>query len=245
LEILYQDAALVAVVKPAGMLVHRTDQAPDREVLLQLARDATGGGHLFPVHRLDRGASGVVLLARSAEAAAALHPQFEDGRADKRYLVLVRGVPPDEGVVDHPIPRREGGPRVPARTTYRRLATRVVAPEEREPRYSLVEAHPESGRLHQIRRHLKHLGHPVLGDASYGRREHNQLCRERFGLHRLALHAAALTVDHPTTGAPTRFEAPLPADLREPLQRMGFTVAEVGSGCPHGPALTPSAGRRR
>jgi tRNA pseudouridine65 synthase len=224
LQILHQDADLVAVVKPSGMLVHRTDQAPDREVLLQLARDATGGGHLFPVHRLDRGASGVVILARSAEAAAVLHPQFEDGRARKCYLVLVRGVPPDEGTVDHAIPRREGGPRVPAQTRYRRLATVLAAEGEREPRYSLVEARPHSGRLHQIRRHLKHLGHPVLGDVSYGRREHNHLCRDRFGLDRLALHASALTVDHPTTCAPIHFAAPLPDDLRAPLQRMGFAV---------------------
>jgi tRNA pseudouridine65 synthase len=224
LQILHQDDALVAVVKPAGMLVHRTDQAPDRQVLLQLARDASGGDHLFPIHRLDRGASGVVVLARSPEVAALLHPQFEDGRACKRYLVLVRGVPPDEGIVDHPIPRREGGPRVPARTAYRRLCTLVVAAGQREPRYSLCEARPHSGRLHQIRRHLKHLGHPVLGDASYGRAEHNHLCRDRYGLDRLALHAAALTLDHPTTGYPIHFTAPLPPDLRSPLQRMGFAV---------------------
>jgi tRNA pseudouridine65 synthase len=147
-----------------------------------------------------------------------------DGRACKRYLVLVRGVPPDEGIVDHPIPRREGGPRVPARTAYRRLCTLVVAAGQREPRYSLCEARPHSGRLHQIRRHLKHLGHPVLGDASYGRAEHNHLCRDRYGLDRLALHAAALTLDHPTTGSPIHFAAPLPPDLRAPLERMGFAV---------------------
>jgi tRNA pseudouridine65 synthase len=227
-QILHQDGDLVVVAKPAGMLVHRTDQAPDRRVLLQEARDATGGGHLFPVHRLDRGASGVVVLARSPEAAAALHPQFEDGRAAKRYLVLVRGQPPPEGLIDHPVPRREGGPRVPAQTVFRLLATLTVAPDQREARYSLVEAVPRSGRLHQIRRHLKHLGHPVLGDVSYGRREHNHLCRERFGLCRLALHAAALAIDHPTSGARLSFQAPLPPDLSEPLARMGFTVAPPG-----------------
>src|SRR5262245_45428525 len=110
LKLLHQDDAIVVVAKPAGLLVHRTDQAPDEEVVLQLARDLTGGAHLYPVHRLDRGASGVLVLARSSEAARRLHEQFEDGHADKRYWALVRGAPPETGVVDHPIPRREDGP---------------------------------------------------------------------------------------------------------------------------------------
>jgi tRNA pseudouridine65 synthase len=228
-DIVYQDQSIVVVAKPAGLLVHRTDEAPDRIAVLQLARDATGGAHLYPVHRLDRGASGVLVLARSSEAAAVLHQQFEDGRADKRYLAAVRGLPDESAVVDHPIPRREDGPRVPALTEIRRLATATTPLEagdaEREQRYSLVEARPRSGRLHQIRRHLKHLGHPVLGDVNYGRSEHNRLCRERFGLVRLALHAASLSFDHPHTGERVHFEAPLPADLREPLERMGLVYS--------------------
>jgi tRNA pseudouridine65 synthase len=227
LEILHQDEAIVVVAKPAGLLVHRTDEAPDRTVVLQQARDATGGGHLFPVHRLDRGASGVLVLARSREAARALHDQFEEGRADKRYLVAVRGAPLEAGTIDHPIPRRPGGPRVAALTEYRRLATVTLELPVREPRYSLVEARTRSGRLHQVRRHLKHIAHPVLGDAGYGRSEHNRLCRERFGLFRLALHASALAFDHPGSGARVHFEAPFPPDLREPLRRMGFDVSSV------------------
>jgi tRNA pseudouridine65 synthase len=225
--ILHKDEAILVVAKRSGMLVHPTDQAPDETTLLPLARDASGGSHLYPVHRLDRGASGVLVLARSPTAAAFLHPQFEDGRADKRYLVAVRGMPPDSGVIDHPIQRREGGPRVPALTEYRRLETVTVPLRkhelEREQRYSLVEAHPRSGRLHQIRRHLKHIAHPVLGDVQHGRSEHNRLCRERFGLERLALHAASLSFIHPLTGAPVTFRAPLPEDLRLPLRQMGFS----------------------
>src|SRR4051812_23213164 len=107
MQILFDDAVLVVVNKPSGLLVHRTDEAPDDVAVLQLARDATGGAHLFPVHRLDRGASGVLVLARSPESARSLHEQFEDGQADKRYLALVRGTPPESGIIDHPIPRRE------------------------------------------------------------------------------------------------------------------------------------------
>jgi tRNA pseudouridine65 synthase len=224
LRVLFEDADLVVVAKPAGLLVHPTDQAPDRVTVLQLARDATGGAHLHPVHRLDRGASGVLLLARSPAAAANLQAQLEQGTADKRYLAAVRGAPPEAG----PIRRREDGPRVPARSEYRRLAVVPVPLQPGEPpresRYALVEARPLTGRLHQVRLHLKHIGHPILGDVNHGRSEHNRLCRERFGLLRLALHAARLTIDHPTTGARLTFEAPLPDDLRVPLTRMGFAV---------------------
>jgi tRNA pseudouridine65 synthase len=179
------------------------------------------------VHRLDRGASGVLVLARSSPAARALHEQFEDGGADKRYLALVRGEPPDTAVIDHPIPRREGGPRVPALTEVTRLAVVTLvlvdaAERPRPQRFALVEARPKSGRLHQVRRHLKHLGHPLIGDANYGRGELNRWCSEHHGLGRLALHAVALSIDHPVTGERLRFEARLPDDLREPLRRMGF-----------------------
>jgi len=229
MRILYQDEAIVVVAKLSGMLVHPNQHAQDETTLLPLARDASGGAHLYPVHRLDRGASGVLVLARTSAFAAALHPQFEDGRADKRYLAAVRGMPPDTGVIDHPLPRREDGPRVPAVTEYRRLATVTVPllPQEleREQRYSLVEAHPRSGRLHQIRRHLKHIAHPVLGDVNHGRSEHNRLCRQRFGLDRLALHAISLSFIHPLTSAPVTFRAPLPEDLVVPLRRMGFAQA--------------------
>ncbi len=224
---LYRDEDLVVVGKPAGLLVHPTGLAPDRVTVVQLVRRGEGGT-LHPVHRLDRGASGVLVLARSAEATASLQAQLEQGAADKRYLVAVRGAPPEAGVIDQPIPRREDGPRVPACTEFRRLqvVTVALAPGEdfRESRYALVEARPRSGRLHQIRRHLKHIAHPVLGDVNHGRSEHNRRCRERFGLARLALHAVSLSFDHPRSGERVTFQAPLPADLRDPLQRMGFTL---------------------
>jgi tRNA pseudouridine65 synthase len=120
---------------------------------------------------------------------------------------------------------------VPALTEYTRVAVVSVpvydaeSGRERAQSYALVEARPHSGRLHQIRRHLKHLGHPLIGDANYGRGEHNRLCRERFGLARLALHAASLAFDHPESGARVCFTAPLPDDLRGPLGQMGFDVA--------------------
>jgi tRNA pseudouridine65 synthase len=224
LEILHEDADIVVVAKPSGLLVHRTEASADEAAVLQLARDATGGAHVYPVHRLDRGASGVLVLARSPAAARVLHEQLEEGSAEKRYLALVRGAPPPEGVIDHPIPRREDGPRVPALTEFTRVAVVSVQVGPRLQPYALVEARPRSGRFHQIRRHLKHIGHPLIGDANYGRSEHNRLCRERFGLARLALHAASLAFDHPGTRERVRFTTPLPDDLRDPLRAMGFEV---------------------
>jgi tRNA pseudouridine65 synthase len=218
LPVLYQDDDLLVVNKPSGLVVHR-GWAQDGEVVMTLAR-SLARRHVFPVHRLDRGTSGVLVLALAAEAARRLGAAFESGRVRKRYLALVRGIPPDSGVIDHPLPRADGGPRAPALTRYRRLATFE--------RYAWLEVIPESGRQHQIRRHLKHISHPLIGDVRYGKGEHNRLFRARFGLCRLALHAAEVSLDHPASGAPLRLLAPLPSDLAEPLAAMGL-AAEPGS----------------
>ena len=221
--ILHQDQALLVVHKPSGLLVHRGLGADRDTVLARLAGRVDGS--LFPVHRLDRGTSGVLVLARSREAAARLSGSWSTGQCHKRYLALVRGQPPPSAVVDHPIPADEAGSRVSASTSIETLATTVVSGSQlREARYSLVRAATETGRFHQVRRHLKHLGHPVLGDANYGRREHNELCAERFGLRRLALHAVSVVLPHPLAGELVRFVAPIPADLSEPLGAMGFVV---------------------
>lgn len=214
LPILYQDDALAAIAKPAGMAVHR-GLAADRVVVLGLIRNQLGR-RVFPVHRLDRPTSGVLVLALDAGAARRLAEAFEAGTVLKRYLALVRGIAPESGVIDHPIPRRPDGPRVTAVTEFRRLATWE--------RYSLVEAVPRTGRIHQIRRHLKHISHPLIGDVKYGKGEHNRLFRERFGLHRLALHALELRLPHPTTGETLAVTAPLPEDLAHTLSAMGMRL---------------------
>jgi tRNA pseudouridine65 synthase len=206
--ILHRDDRLVVVAKPAGVAVHRgwAAKAEGDDPLLQQVRDAVGAW-VWPVHRLDRGASGAVAFALDAEAARALGEAFAGRgpvKVDKTYLALTRGHPPEQLRVDHPIPRRPGGERVPAVTELRRLETFG--------RYALVEARPETGRLHQIRRHLKHVSCPIIGDVRYGKGEHNRLFRERHGLHRLALHALRLVVPHPDGGT-VDVTAPLADDL--------------------------------
>lgn len=211
------------VEKPSGLVVHR-GHSGDRDSVVDRLRKAGCTG-LHPMHRLDRGTSGCLLLAEGAERARFFGDAFQRGIVKKTYQALVRGVPPDEVFVDHPIPNDEGGERVPAQTWIARLAT--VGPIEgsslRERRYAWVEARPETGRYHQVRRHLSHLDHPIIGDANYGRGEHNRFFRERFGLTRLALHAASLCLPSPEGGTFTAY-CPLPADLTEPLERLGLAL---------------------
>jgi len=168
---------------------------------LQLVRDQIGA-YVYPVHRLDRGTSGVLVFALSAEAARTLGGAFEAGTVEKRYLALVRGAPPDRIRVDHALSREDGRPAQPATTEFRTVA--------RYGRYALVEATPETGRTHQIRRHLKHLSCPIIGDVRYGKGEHNRWFRTEHDFHRLALHAVSLTLVDPSTGAPLTIRSALP-----------------------------------
>jgi tRNA pseudouridine65 synthase len=198
--IVHRDPRCVVVDKPSGVATHRGWDDSD-DALLQQVRDAVGR-YVYPIHRLDRGASGLVLFALDADAARSLSSAWPD--ADKRYLAITRGHPPEHLVIDHPIPRAPGEERVAARTEIWRRDTFG--------RYALVEARLHTGRLHQIRRHLKHISCPLIGDVRYGKGEHNRIFRTEHGLHRLALHCHHLAVPHPE-GSTLTVASPLPADL--------------------------------
>ncbi len=213
IELLFVDEHVVVANKPSGLLVHRGWDNDD-DVALFRVRDALGGAHVHPLHRLDRGTSGALLFARTREAAAVLSKSFEEGRMDKAYLALVRGTPPAEGLIDYPIPRSEDGPRVAARTRFRLVLRSPVD------RCSLVLAIPETGRLHQIRRHLRHLNHPLIGDVAYGSGVINRHYRAQYNFHRLGLHASSLGFEHPVTGTRITVEAPLPEDFTSALLQL-------------------------
>lgn len=218
IELLFVDADIVVANKPSGLSVHR-GWDDDRDVALFRVRDALGQ-HVFPVHRLDKGTSGALLFARSSLVASVLARAFEGGLVDKQYLALVRGTPPDDGVIDYAIQKSEGGPRVAAVTRFRTLGRSTVD------RCSLVLAMPETGRLHQVRRHLRHIDHPLVGDVKHGSGVINRHYRTTYELHRLALHASSIAFAHPTRpDERVVVTAPLPDDLLTPLRRLGLAAA--------------------
>ncbi|WP_137894829.1 pseudouridine synthase [Ramlibacter sp. 2FC] len=211
LNILYQDDYLAAVDKPPGLLVHRSGlDAGETRFALQLLRDQLGRP-VWPVHRLDKGTSGVLLFALDAETARRLGAAFEAGAAlRKTYRAVVRGWPAAEGLIDHPLRRLADDARAgreelqEARTRYRRLARHELPLAQGAfpgTRCALVELEPLTGRRHQLRRHLKHIAHPLIGDATHGKGALNRAVAGLLGLQRLWLHALRLELVHPHSGA--------------------------------------------
>jgi len=234
MQILYLDDDLIAVRKPAGMPVHRGEgDRRDEPTALKEAR-RLAGRHVFPVHRLDRATSGLLLFALSPESARSINEAFESRVVEKSYLAVVRGVVPPEGRIDRPLAeepdRKNGfvrGPERDAVTLFRRLATvELPFPVGRyaTSRYSLIEAKPETGRRHQIRRHLKHLSHHIIGDTTYGDGRHNRLFRERFECARLLLAAVEMTFPHPS-GESLTLAAPPDAGFLSVLASLGWLGA--------------------
>lgn len=184
------------------MATHRGWDASD-DALLQRVRAAVSA-YVYPVHRLDRGASGATLFALDREAARAFSDAWASPHTVKEYCAITRGHPPEHLIIDHAIPSRPDGPRVAAITE--------IWCAQRMGRYAVVRARPHTGRLHQIRRHLKHISCPLIGDMRYGKGEHNRIFRDRFNLRRLALHCISLRIAHPDGGELT-VESPLAAEL--------------------------------
>ncbi|MBM4355028.1 MAG: pseudouridylate synthase [Deltaproteobacteria bacterium] len=229
LPILHEDPWLVAVDKPSGLAVHR-GWAHDDVVLTDLLEERYGRDGVHLLGRLDRGTSGVLLVARNGGDVESFREALRAGEGERCYVALVRGVPPDSGLVDYPIPNEPGGPRVEALTSFRLLASRPTEPRT----VSLVAAFPQTGRLHQVRRHLRHITHPLIGDANYGRPDLNRALRAAYGLARLALHCPQVRFRHPFSGELLELAAPLPDDLAGPLAKMGFEPKDwaVGSDSP-------------
>lgn len=198
------------VHKPAGLSVHESSYTgPQDATLISRLREETGVQRLHAVHRLDHATSGAMLLALDAEATRLLSAQFETRTVEKTYLAVVRGHPEDSFVVDAAVEDARGR-RLEALTRFTtrgRLTLPIPVGRYPEARYAFVEASPETGRHHQIRRHAKHSGHPIVGDVNYGKGEHNRLFRMHFGIHRLLLHAFRLAFDDPEGGGRITVEA--------------------------------------
>ena len=231
LPILYRDDWLVVVDKPAGLLVHRSPvDARETQFAVQLLRDQLGQ-YVYPVHRLDKGTSGALAFALDPGTARDLSHAFGSATVGKTYLALVRGWPAERGEIDYALRPVEDDVLPPtarapqsARTSYARLTTFEVPHRvDRYPtsRYALIRLRPLTGRRHQLRRHLAHLSHPIVGDSTYGKGGHNRLFARLYGVRRLMLACVALEFTHPVTQQPLRVEAPLAEDFSSVLRALG------------------------
>lgn len=237
-RVVHQDAHLLAVHKPAALLVHRSPiDRHETRFALQMARDAAGQ-HVYPVHRLDKATSGMLLFALSPEAARPLADQFARHEIRKTYLALARGWLEPAGHIDHALPyrrdrladadRSRSAEPQPAQTDYRTLATAVLdrsMGRYAQQRYSLVELQPRTGRKHQLRRHLRHIQHPIIGDVAHGDRHHNHLFHEWRGYHRLYLAAVSLQLTHPYSGERLHLSVPPQPDFQATVDALGMAAA--------------------
>jgi tRNA pseudouridine65 synthase len=222
LDILFEDEHLLAVCKPAKLLVHR-GIGRDRDTLVDRLRDDYSMATVRIVHRLDRATSGVLLVAKTLAVAQILNLAFDERRIVKTYLALVRGEADPSGVIDSPLSGAKKGEAKPAHTAFDRLAILTTEPRTS----SLLRVAPTTGRYQQIRRHLRRIDHPLIGDSNHGRPDINRAFAANYGLDRLALHAESVRFKHPISKQLETVTAALPSDLKLPLQRMGLP-ASVG-----------------
>ena len=224
LDILFRDDDLVAINKPHGLLVHRSPIAADvEEFALQILRDQLDM-RVYPVHRLDRKTAGVLLFALNKETEKVMQQQFYEGKVDKKYVAIIRGYTPDEEEIDYPL-RKENGTLQEAYTKYRTLArAEIDVPLGAHPtsRYSLIEANPETGRMHQLRKHFAHIFHPIIGDRTHGCNKQNKLFKERWEMETMLLHASELAFNHPVTNLPVHIKAPLQDEFLRVMNLMGW-----------------------
>ena len=217
IDILYQDDDLIVADKPPGLLVHRSRESSDQVFLLQMLRDQVGR-YLYPVHRLDRAASGAIAFALSSETARELQASLTSPTAHKEYLVMVRGSAADSGEIDRPL-TDANGKKKEALSRFEKIGEVY--------RSSLLRVRIFSGRRHQIRRHLAHLSHQLIGDTTYGKGKINRFLREEHGLPRMFLHCARLEFDHPGGSGRVEVRAPLAEDLRSYLLNLPGCPPEI------------------
>lgn len=215
LSVLYQDADLVAINKPHGLLVHRSPIASDvSEFAVQLLRDQLGQ-RVYPVHRLDRKTGGVLLFALNETINSVMQQQFSDGNVAKSYLAIVRGYTADEQDIDYSL-RRDDGVLQDAFTSLKTLRrTEVPLPfgKHATSRYSLVELTPTTGRMHQLRKHMAHILHPIIGDRPHGCNKQNKLFKDHFEMNTMLLHAQRIQFQHPVTSELITITAPWQAEF--------------------------------
>lgn len=224
LEIIYEDEYLIAINKPHGLLVHRSKLAKDaKEFALQMLRDQIGA-HVFPCHRIDRKTSGILLFAKDTETNRLMQKMFLEGQLEKKYLAIIRGFSKENEIIDYPL-KKDDGTIQESITHYKTIAkTEIELPHLSHPtsRYSLVEVCPKTGRMHQIRKHLAHIFHPIIGDRPHGCNKQNKLFKERWNMNTMMLHAHQLHFTHPITNNDIQMKANISDEFVRAMEFLGF-----------------------
>ncbi len=224
LEIIFKDFSIVAINKPHGLLVHRSSIATEADVFaLQLLRDQLGQ-KVFPAHRIDRKTSGVLLFALNAEMDSVLKALFAKKQIDKTYVAIVRGYTADSGVIDYPL-RKANGQLQEAITQYQTIARTeidVVFGKHATSRYSLLSIKPETGRMHQIRKHMAHIFHPIIGDRPHGCNKQNKLFKSKWQMDSMMLHAKELRFTHPLSKKQVLIKAKYSSEFERTLELLSF-----------------------
>jgi tRNA pseudouridine65 synthase len=224
LDIVYQDDHLIAINKPHGLLVHRSSIANDaKEFALQLVRDQIARW-VSPVHRLDRKTGGLLLFAFEKDVEIAMHKQFQEGFVSKKYIAVVRGYAPDQLDIDYPL-MKENGTMQDAFTSFvtlKRAELDIPLGNHPTSRYSLVEASPTTGRMHQLRKHFAHIFHPIIGDRKHGCNKQNRFFKQEWEMTTMLLHASELKFNHPVTGAEVLLKAPLQEEFIRVMNLMNW-----------------------
>ncbi|MCX2454008.1 pseudouridine synthase [Pedobacter sp. PLR] len=225
LEIVYQDDHLIAINKPHGLLVHRSSIASDAtEFALQMLRDQINK-YVSPVHRLDRKTSGLLLFAFDKETEIAMHQQFQNAQVEKKYLAVLRGYAPDSEEIDYPLAKENGNMQeaFTAFVTLQRAELEVALGKHPTSRYSLVEATPTTGRMHQLRRHFAHIFYPIIGDRKHGCNKQNKFFKEQWEMTTMLLHASELKFEHPVTKESIHLKADVHDEFKRVMELMSWT----------------------
>lgn len=224
LEVLYKDNDFIAINKPHGLLVHRTKLAKDAtSFALQIVRDQIGQ-HVYPAHRIDRKTGGILLFALNETSLKMINSLFTERKVEKTYQAIVRGFCDDTGIIDYPI-KKENGKMQEAVTefeTINKVELDVQFGHHPTSRYSLVKIYPKTGRMHQIRKHFKHIRHPIIGDRPYGCNKQNKLFKEKWNITHLMLHASELKFLHPITNKSVKISASLQKEFEYANKILGF-----------------------
>lgn len=241
LQIIYQDKFMIAIHKPAGLLVHKSPiDKHETRYAMKFIRDQIGQW-VYPVHRLDKPTSGLLVFALHPDIARQLSNDFENRLINKTYQAIVRGYSEDKGEIDHPLKEIavfkhlqkvvEKKEPQDAFTSFKNLLRfELPISDGRFPtsRYSLLELKPNTGRKHQLRRHMKHISHPIIGDVKYGKGEHNRLYQDTFNSYRLLLAATELRLRHPVTEEMLELKCPLEDSFSNTLEKLMTYKCEKG-----------------